>query len=642
MISKGRIQQLVEDYGVAQVEQEIIRLFLEKNNLAWRENDILKKYYSTYSPKSKVQAELKNGRELSIKDLANYLELLIPSQDKKLNGAFFTPSFIAEFIITQILPNEDDKNLDPSCGSGVFLINLLDYYVKRFNKPIRRILNENIFGVDLFDYNIERAKLLLSSYALLNKQEVSEKDFNLIQGNSLNLDWQTCFSNNQTGKFDNILGNPPYIRFQDLPETTRNTFRNKYQTTKGGNFNLYFAFFEICFDLLKDNAKLGFITPNNYFTSLSGESLREFFQQKKCVTEIVDFNHKKVFDAQTYTAITFLQKANSNVILYDRIDNEEEPQEFLNNLSWSINSTRKLSQKKWRLLKSDEQENIDKIENIGLPLSDLVDIRVGIATLKDQVYFVDSKFEKDNVFLKEVDGKAFEIEKEITRSIYKISDLKNQFDVLQNTRRIIFPYLAEEYVARLMPETYLQTQYPKCYKYLSAMKDELQKRDKGNLQLDEWFGYGRTQGLTKIGVKLVTPTFSQFSRFLLIEESDAFFCNGYGLFLKEKKGFGFDLFGNPFADENNLDVLQKILNSDVMHYYINKTSVSIEGGYPCYQKNFIERFSIPHFTYDEIEIIRRLDEKDANDFLIEKYELDVKASDRIVFDKFPIGLGQTV
>jgi methylase of polypeptide subunit release factors len=642
MISKSKIEQLVEDYGVTQVVQEIIRLFLDENNLAWQENNTLKTYYSNYSLKPKVHAELKNSRKLSIKDLANYLELLIPSQDKKLNGTFFTPTFVAEFIINQISPSENDKNLDPSCGSGVFLINLVDYYVKRFSKPIRQILNENIFGVDLFDYNIERAKLLLSIYALLNNQQVSEKDFNLIQGDSLNLDWRTCFSNNPTGKFDNILGNPPYIKFQDLPEGTRNSFRNKYQTIKGGNFNLYFAFFEICFDLLKDNAKLGFITPNNYFTSLSGESLREFFQQKKCVTEIVDFNHKKVFDAQTYTAITFLKKADNNVILYDRIESEEELQEFLNNLSWSINSVRKLSQKKWRLLKSDEQENIEKIENIGLPLSELIDIRVGIATLKDQVYFVDSKFEKDKVFLKAVDGKVFEIEKEITRSIYKISDLKNQFDVLQNTRRIIFPYLVKKNVARLMPETHLQSQYPKCHEYLLAMKDELQKRDKGNLQLEEWFGYGRTQGLTKVGVKLVTPTFSQFPRFLLIEEGDAFFCNGYGLFLKEKKGFGFDLFDNPFADESNLVVLQKILNSDVMHYYVSKTSVSIEGGYPCYQKNFIERFSIPHFATDEIEIIRKLDEKDANDFLIEKYELDIKTSDRIVFDKFPIGLGQTV
>jgi len=642
MISKSKTQQLIEDYGVAQVEQEIIRLFLDGNNLAWQENNTLKNYYSNYSLNPVVQAELKNGKELRIKDLANYLELLIPSQDKKLNGAFFTPNFAAEFIINQIAPNENDKNLDPSCGSGVFLINLLDYYVKRFNKPIRQILNENIFGVDLFDYNIERAKLLLSIYALLNKQEVREKDFNLIQGDSLNLDWEACFPNNSTGKFDNILGNPPYIKFQDLPENTRNSFRNKYQTTKGGNFNLYFAFFESCYDLLKDNAKLGFITPNNYFTSLSGESLREFFQQKKCVTEIVDFNHKKVFDAQTYTAITFLKKADSSVILYDRIEDEEEPKEFLNNLSWSINSVRKLSQKKWRLLKSDEQENIEKIENVGLSLSDLVDIRVGIATLKDQAYFIDSKSEKDNVFLKEVCGEVFEIEKEITRSIYKISDLKNQFDVLQNTRRIIFPYLVEKNVARLMPETHLQTRYPKCYEYLSAMKDELQKRDKGNLQLEEWFGYGRTQGLTKVGIKLVTPTFSQFPRFLLIEESDAFFCNGYGLFLKEKKGFGFDLFDNPFADESNLAVLQKILNSDVMHYYISRTSVSIEGGYPCYQKNFIERFSIPYFTTDEIETVRNLNEEEANNFLIEKYELDIKASDRIVFDKFPISLGQTV
>lgn len=642
MISKSNLQQLIKDYGVNRVEQEIIRLFLDENSLDWQKSEILANYYSDYSSNLAIKNELKKGQKLTLRNLSNYLELLIPSQDKKLNGAFFTPSYIAEFIISQISPNENDQNLDPSCGSGVFLINLANYYFKKFKKPIDKILSENIYGVDLFDYNIKRAKLLLSIYALLYKQETCEKNFNLIQANSLNLDWEKSFINNHSGKFDNILGNPPYIKFQDLPENIRDSFRHKYQTTKGGNFNLYFAFFEVCFGLLRSEGKLGFITPNNYFTSLAGERLREFFQRKKCVANIIDFNHKKIFDAQTYTAITFLKKSESNVILFDRIESDEEPKDFLENLCWSINSLRNLSPKKWRLLKADEQENIEKIESVGTPLSDLIDIRVGIATLKDQVYFVDSKFETGNVFLKEVNGEFFEIEKEITRRIYKISELKNQFDVLQNTRRIIFPYLIERAAARLMSEKYLQTQYPKCYKYLSAMKEELGKRDKGNLQLEEWFGYGRTQGLTKTGGKLVTPTFSQLPRFLLIKDASSFFCNGYGLFVKEQNGFGFETTDNPFADEANLEVLQKILNSDVMHYYVSKTSVSIEGGYPCYQKNFIERFSIPQFAFGEIEMIRKLDDKELNDFLIEKYQLEIRANDRISLYKSPKVLEQTV
>ena len=78
------------------------------------------------------------------------------------------------------------------------------------------------------------------------------------------------------------------------------------------------------------------------------------------------------------------------------------------------------------------------------------------------------------------------------------------------------------------------------------------------------------------------------------------------------------------SQPNNLDVIQKILNSVVMEYYVDKTSVAIEGGYPCYQKNFIERFSIPSMTEDEIQQLRSLNTtRQINEFLIEKYHLNL-------------------
>ncbi len=142
---------------------------------------------------------------------------------------------------------------------------------------------------------------------------------------------------------------------------------------------------------------------------------------------------------------------------------------------------------------------------------------------------------------------------------------------------------------------------------------------------EPFFVWGRTQGLTRTGKKILNPTFSQHPRFLLVEENEAFFTNGYGLFFREQERNGlFTEFINPITKLENIDVVQKILNSFVMDYYVNKTSVSIEGGYPCYQKNFIEKFTIPDLTENEIEIIRNLnDVQEINDFLIEKYQLNI-------------------
>ncbi|MDI9320652.1 MAG: N-6 DNA methylase [Phycisphaerales bacterium] len=68
------------------------------------------------------------------------MELIIPVGDRKLNGAFFTPGYIIDFIINEIRPKENDTNLEPSCGCGAFLVDLTDYYKRTFNKPIKKII----------------------------------------------------------------------------------------------------------------------------------------------------------------------------------------------------------------------------------------------------------------------------------------------------------------------------------------------------------------------------------------------------------------------------------------------------------------------------------------------------------------------
>ena len=90
--------------------------------------------------------------------------------------------------------------------------------------------------------------------------------------------------------------------------------------------------------------------------------MRAFFLQNKCVHRIIDFSHKRVFDAQTYTAITFLGREKKSSILYDRVKSHQTPQQFVSNANGSPNSIKELNVKKWRLLKTDEQKNIKIIE----------------------------------------------------------------------------------------------------------------------------------------------------------------------------------------------------------------------------------------------------------------------------------------
>lgn len=626
MLNKRAISELQKTFDTETLEKSVIYSFLKRMNLSHSKSRILKDYFHNFSNKPELDSEITRLNIRSLKELENYLEILIPEQDRKFNGAFFTPTYIVDFIIRRIKPQEQDRNLDPSCGCGAFLIGLVEYYQKKFITKIRQIINENIFGADILNYNIRRTKILLSIFALQNQEILDEEDFNLSVQDSLRADWRNCFERNKAGTFDNIVGNPPYVKFQDLSNTNRRFLANNWATIQNGTFNLYFAFFELGFKLLDQHGKLGYITPNNYFTSLAGEPLRRYFQYHQCVSHIVDFSHKKVFDAQTYTAITFLNKKTNSAIYYDRNNEDQPPEMFLKKVDWSPNDIKELNFKKWRLLKSEEQENIKIIESNGTPLNELVDVCVGIATLKDELYFIDSKTEKNGYYLKSINEKVFEIEKHITKSIYKISDFKGQEKCNHNTRRIIFPYKIINGEAIPITAFDLKKESPKCYDYFNHVKDKLKDRDKGKINYEPFYVYGRTQGLTKTGKKIVTPTFSQFPRFMVVLEEDALFCNGYGLFFKEKKPLP-SLFNNKpnlLSQVENTNLLQKVLNSYVMHYYVSRTSVSIEGNYLCYQKNFIEKFTIPNFTENELETLMRLNEKKEIDhFLINKYRLNL-------------------
>lgn len=252
MVNKKILDTLLKEKNVKIVKQYIIN-----KNLNFTKSKILNNYIASYE--EEIDYNLFNNTEINdINLLANYLELIIPKDDRKVNGTFFTPTYIVDFIINEMNPTVKDKCLDPSCG-GAFLIGLTKYYKEKYNK---KTVAENIFGSDILDYNVRRAKLILSIYSLQNNEILEEKDFNIYHQDSLKAKWKN--------KFQIIVGNPPYVKYQNLSDENRADLIHNWKSIKNWTFNLYFAFFELGHNILTSNGKLGYITPNNYFTSLAG------------------------------------------------------------------------------------------------------------------------------------------------------------------------------------------------------------------------------------------------------------------------------------------------------------------------------------------------------------------------------------
>lgn len=620
MISlKNGIADIVKKYKTQEIEAVLIKLFLKHHGIKNIKNELLLDY-------------LKNSNEIleeklselvpikNIKSIERIFELLIEPADRKLNGAFYTPNFIVKYIVNNTICG-DIKVCDPSCGSGAFLIEAAEKIHKDTGKSIFSIIENNIYGCDILDYSVKRTKLLLSLLSVLHGEDRKQIRFNLICEDSLVIDWskkfpdilksgdwKDIFGMSEHG-FDAVIGNPPYVRIQDLGLETKKNLIKRWKTVTNGSFNIYFPFFELGVKLLRNGGLLGYITPNNYFTSLAAEPLRKYLQGNKLLSKILDFNHLQIFeDVTTYTCITLLEKNRKEIFEYQIIE-ELNKLDRIEKAAFSSINFKDLDYKKWRLLNEEDYNNIVKIESVGRTLSEVADIHVGIATLKDVLYFVDGSKEENGFYIKEFNGKKFYIEKEITKHIRKISAFENEEDIKKDKRRIICPYIIRREKAEIIPETELKKKFPKCYEYFLEIKDELGKRDKGKKQYGEWYAYGRGQGINRIGKKLLTPTFSNKPKFMFDANEESLFCNGYAVFQKNR--------------QITLKALQKVLNSVIMDYFARKTSVDIEGGYQCYQKNFIESFNIPHLSEQDILFLENEESrKKVDEFLIRKYNLN--------------------
>ena len=611
---KKQIDKLCDTYNIEDVEKHIFNYYLVNNEIKYDSSDILKKYFSGFKLNQKLLDDVNELEINSFIDLEKSQELLIPKEDRKVNGTFFTPRNIVDKIIEEVKPKYDDICSDISCGCGSFLIGLIKYFKNIHGKTISQSLSKNIYGYDILDYNIKRTKILITIFGLENGEIIKEENFNLEVCDSLKKKWEV--------RFDIVVGNPPYVKFQDMNEDLRNYLLNNFVSIKKGTYNLYFSFFELGYNILNENGKLGYITPNNYFTSLSGEPLREFFEINKSIEKIIDFNSKKVFDVLTYTCLTFLNKTHQTKILFNKFF-DGDFNDFINdyNINLSTILYENLKTRKWRLLLNKDQKNIHKIENKGRQIGDLFTINVGIATLRDDLYFIDGI--NKNGFFKLLDGEEYKIEDELVKSVYKISDFNNQDECFNNQRKIIFPYKVINNKSQIIEESVLEKEYPFTFKYFTKLKDQLLKRSKKEI-LEPFYQYGRSQGLNKFGIRLLTPTFSKKPNFLTVIEKDSLYCNGYGVHYNIDQN-RISLFDNlPIQNPENIDVLSKILNSDVMDYYVKTTSVTIDGGYPCYQKNFIELFTIPNLDISDIEKLRSLDDRNFENEIQRIYDLNLE------------------
>lgn len=323
---KSDVDNLLKEYSVKDIEMSLIKIFLEINNFKTKNEllvEVINKNHDIVKEQIKKYLQNKNI-ELNLKTLERFFELLIESEDRKVNGAYYTPTSIVDYMVNKVI-NKDVTICDCSCGSGAFLVGCAEKLKEITKKPIIEIIENNLYGVDISKSSVYRTKIILSLFSLINNEDKKNMKFNLVASDSLKLNWRTTFPEifgrqelrdnfNYRGKslgFDVVIGNPPYVRIQNLDDKTKEFIRGRWKTAKKYNVDLYIPFIELSLDLINTNGEICLITAKSYFDSEAGKQIRKILRDNRFIDEILDFNFFQIFDdVITYTSIIHLNKKN--------------------------------------------------------------------------------------------------------------------------------------------------------------------------------------------------------------------------------------------------------------------------------------------------------------------------------------------
>ncbi len=230
--------------------------------------------------------------------------------------------------------------------------------------------------------------------------------------------------------FDLIIGNPPYIRQEELKELKSHLAKN-YKVYKGTS-DIYTYFYELGFNVLKDRGGvLSYITSNKYTRAGYGEALREFLLKNTCILKYIDLNGIKVFDSATVdTSILSFEKIKikENTFKYLSLNNE-----LLKNYDFEISAIKEFlnisqnSLSKESFAFNDESTNAlkTKIEKLGTPLKDWhgLNINYGIKTGLNEAFIITTE-KKDEILANCKDEDEKERTAKLIRKMLRGRDIK--------------------------------------------------------------------------------------------------------------------------------------------------------------------------------------------------------------------------
>ena len=212
----------------------------------------------------------------------------------KLRGGYYTPKKIAEFIATWAIRTKNDEILEPSCGDGSFISAIADRLHEMGASD--QSIKHNVTGVELDKVEASKA---------------SQYGPNVVQSDFFTY-YQKCIDGEK--EFDVIVGNPPFIRYQNFEEEYRKVafeLMTKHGFQPNRLMNIWLPFLVLACKALKPDGRVGMVIPAELFQVDYAAEARLFLSNYFESLTLVTFK-KLVFDDIQQEVILLLGERKSS------------------------------------------------------------------------------------------------------------------------------------------------------------------------------------------------------------------------------------------------------------------------------------------------------------------------------------------
>jgi len=495
------------------------------------------------------------------------------------HGTVLTKREVTEFML-DLLDYKPSKNLskirilEPAAGEGVFLkeiVKRLFESSKKYNFDFQDSLS-NIRVVEIDDNKVT----ILQRWLRKKLQDYGIANDDLINEIIINGD----FLLTQVEKFDIIVGNPPYVRYDNIPKDLQKKYKRFFNSFQH-RADLYIPFFEKGLDLLSESGKLCFICSNRWMKSQYGQNLRELISYSYGIPVIINLEDADAFEEKVhaYASITLITKKIENKIDYFQTQDIQDFGTILDILSGEKNNSDSL--RYFRIPKPETSNWILDPELIEIHNHDFFTLEeqgfkigIGVATGADSIF----------------------IGKELPELVEKeaILPLISGRDIIDGKIFWQGNYVINPYNGATNQLINLST-YPKLKNYLETNKEKLLKRHTAQKNPRKWYKTIDKIDITLINKpKLLLPDIKG-SPYIALDEGEYYLHHNVYYILNH--------------DKKNLKILGSLLMSDFVLKQIKIVSNIMNGGYPRWQAQNLRKIVIPK--------ISELSERDKDN--LEKY-----------------------